>query len=68
MMEAGLPKIDIASYREIPVGKNFKNSKVEYVYEFFVNGIQTIVKLIRSYSSGKIRIMINEEIIHQEEK
>lgn len=67
-MDAGLPKIDIANYIERPVGKNFKNSKVEYIYEFFVNGVQQVVKLVRSYSSGKIRILINEELVHQEDK
>ena len=68
MMQSQVQKVDIASYREKAIGKTVKSSKVEYVYEFFINGIQQIVKLVRSYYSGKIRIFINDELIHKEDK
>lgn len=61
-------KVEIASYSEVSVGKNIKSTKVEYIYEFFINGKQNILKLIRSSISGKLRILLNENLLHFDQK
>jgi len=61
-------RIDISSYQEREIGKTVKGSKKEFIYEFFINGILQLVKLVRSYYSGKIRIYLNDQPIHVEDK
>jgi len=61
-------RVDIASYQEREVGKRFKGSKVEFVFEFFVNGMSQVAKIVRSFFSGKIRVYVNEQLVHNEEK
>lgn len=61
-------KVDIANFSQKEVGKKIKSSKVEYIYEFFINGVLQIVKLVRSYFSGKIRVFVNDECVHKEDK
>lgn len=63
-----IAKVEIASYRENKVGKTFKRSKVEYIYEFFINGVQQIIKIIRSFNSGKIRVKHNDKLIFEDKK
>ena len=61
-------KIEIASYSEVGVGKKFKSTKVEHVYEFFINGKQNILKLVKSSISGKLRILLNENLLHFDQR
>lgn len=61
-------RVDIANFRQKEVGKTVKSSKVEYIYEFFINGVPQEVKLIRSYFSDKIRIFLNGKCVHKEDK
>ena len=64
----GEEKIEIASYKENSVGKNFSASKVEYVFEFFINRKSNELKLVKSVVSGKLRIFLNQNLIHFEQK
>ena len=69
MMETpGEEKIEITSYRENSVGKNFKATKIEYIFEFYINGKLNVIKLIKSTMSGKLRIYLNENLIHFDQK
>lgn len=61
-------KIEIASYSEVAVGKTVKSTKVEHVYEFFINGKQNILKLVKSNLSGKLRILLNENLLHFDQR
>lgn len=64
----GEERIEIASYKENSVGKNFSASKVEYVFEFLINGKSNELKLVKSIVSGKLRIFLNNNLIHFEQK
>jgi hypothetical protein len=66
--QPGEEKIEITSYRENSVGKNFSATKIEYIFEFFINGKQNILKLVKSTMSGKLRIFLNENLIHFDQK
>lgn len=61
-------KVDLANFRQKEVGKTLKSSKVEYIYEFFINGVLQEVKLVRSFFSDKIRIYVNGSCVHKEDK
>jgi len=60
-------KVDIANFSKKEIGKTIKSSKVEYIYEFFINGVPQTVKLVRSFFSDKIRIFVNGKCVHKED-
>jgi hypothetical protein len=60
--------IEISNYKETQVGGYFKSSKTEYVFEFMLNGKKNVLKLLRSAISGKLRILLNENLIHYDQK
>ncbi len=68
MQFPGEEVIEVHSYRENSIGKNFRATKIEYIFEFFINGKQNILKLIKSAMSGKLRIFLNENLIHFDQK
>ena len=61
-------KVDIANFKQKEVGKTLKSTKVEYIYEFFINGVMQTLKLVRSFRTEKIRIFLNGDMIHYEDK
>ena len=68
LVQSASGKVDIANFNQKEVGKNLKSTKVEYMYEFFINGVMQTVKLVRSFQSKKIRIFVNGDMIHYEDK
>ena len=60
--------IPISSYKEKAVGKAFKSSKTKYEWIFYLNGEKNVVELLKSSMSGKMRVLLNEELIHYEQK
>lgn len=64
----GEEQIEITSYSENGVGKNVKSTKVEHIFEFFINEKQNLLKLVKSAVSGKLRIFLNDNLIHYDQK
>jgi hypothetical protein len=60
--------IEISHYKESQVGGYFKSSKTEYLFEFLINGKKNTLKLLRSSLSGKLRIYLNDNMIHYDQK
>jgi hypothetical protein len=60
--------IEISNYKETQVGGYFKSSKTEYLFEFLINGKKNTLKLLRSSISGKLRIFLNDNLIHYDQK
>lgn len=61
-------KIPIKNYSENQVGNYFKASKTEYVFDFDINGKSNIIKLLKSAMTGKMRVYLNENLIHFDQK
>ena len=60
-------RVEISNCRENAVGSWFKGSKVEYIYEFKAKHSLHTLKLVRSKFSNRIRIFLDENLIHAEE-
>lgn len=60
-------RIPILNFTQNAIGRTVKSSKVEYIFEFEAVGKKQNLKFIRSYYSHKIRIYLNEQMIHNEE-
>ncbi len=60
-------KIAVTLMRETPVGATIKNSKIEYIFEFFVDKKRNELKVIRSFYTNKIRIFLNNNMVHAED-
>ena len=60
-------RVEISNCRENAVGSWFKGSKVEYIYEFKAKHSLHSLKLVRSKFSNRIRIFLDENLIHAEE-
>lgn len=61
-------KIPIKKYSENQVGNYFKASKTEYIFEFEINRKSNTLKLLKSSMSGKMRVYLNENLIHFDQK
>lgn len=61
-------KIEIASFTEQAVGKAIKSSKMKYEWVFYLNGKRNVVQLFRSGMTGKMRVYLNSDMIHYEQK
>ena len=60
-------RVEVSNCRENAVGSWFKGSKVEYIYDFKTNQSKHCLKLVRSKFSNRIRIFLDDNLIHAEE-
>ena len=61
-------RIEIASFTEQAVGKAIKSSKMKFEWVFYLNGKRNVVQLFRSAMTGKMRVYLNNDMIHYEQK
>lgn len=60
-------RIAVNLVRETPIGHTIKNSKIEYIFEFQVEKQRNELKVVRSFYSNKIRVFLNNNMVHAED-
>ena len=57
-------KIEISTTRERPLGKRFQDSKVEYVYDFYVHSQKHEITVVRSFLTDTIRVNVDGKLVY----